>query len=628
MGNNFGGAPFSGSGQHVFSNIKIVSCGTYNDLFNSPVGAIDILVTNIAGTNVSNVRFSCIEIVDSKNDAIYIYKKSGNGFVNLVFENITVDGTGKEYPNNSAGTGNGGVRGYGLLFWGSPSGNATNCNMTYTDRGGNATTNVGTTNIGSLSWTVPGSCPGGCTSLSASVTITSPANGANITGCPVGPIAITATAVPPSGNTITNIEFFVDGSSIGIDNSSTYSMNYNSPAPGAHTLTAVAHFSGGTTATSSTTNIMVGGDIKQTSTAPTIDGTAEALWNNYAAFPLNQGGTTAPDLDGTFKIMYDATNLYLLVDVTDDFPVNNNGANNWEEDGIEVYIDMGNNKSATYGTNDFQYGFLWNNATVFEYKHAATAVTFVRTDKSSPAGYIMEIRFPWSTLLMTPTAGSYMGFDVKINDDDNGGTREHELSWYDGTYGAWNSPALFGTLQFASCGPLPVSFLNFTGEKKNGEVVLDWTTVSEINNNKFIIERSTDLSEWKPVGEVLSKGNSSSVVGYSFTDNAPEGTEIYYRLQQVDIDGSIAYSNTILVKAEERFLSIVPNPFEDLIAINTDLEGNLDVRIYDILGRIVYQTSGESKENKLVITPELPSGAYLITVQSDTFVEQTKIIKR
>ncbi|MCX6183181.1 MAG: carbohydrate-binding protein [Bacteroidetes bacterium] len=153
VGNNFPGSSFNTTGMHTFSDITILRCGTFNDLFYSPVGAIDILVDNVAGNRINNVKFSNINIVDSKNDAIYIYKKNnGDGFYNLIFENITVNGTGKEYPNNNANNYNW-PRGFGILFGNYPAGNGTYCNITYSNRGGTAGLNVNKDQIGTFSWT-------------------------------------------------------------------------------------------------------------------------------------------------------------------------------------------------------------------------------------------------------------------------------------------------------------------------------------------------------------------------------------------------------------------------------------------------------------------------------------------
>jgi hypothetical protein len=156
--NFFPGVGFNNSGMHEFSDITLIGCGTFNDLWNSQIGAIDLACNNVAGTRIQNVRFSKIDILDSKNDAIYIYKWAGDGMSNLVFENITINGTGKEYPHNNATNLNWG-RGYGVLFAASTlTGNGTYCNLSFTNRGGNATTDINSSNKGSFKWTAVTGC--------------------------------------------------------------------------------------------------------------------------------------------------------------------------------------------------------------------------------------------------------------------------------------------------------------------------------------------------------------------------------------------------------------------------------------------------------------------------------------
>ncbi len=152
VNNSFPGAGFNASGMHEFYNIDIVRCGTFNDLFNSPVGAIDIGCSNIAGTRIKNVKFADISITDSKNDAIYFNRKAGEGFYNLIFENITINGTGTEYPDNNVNNLSWG-RGYGILFVGYPTGNGTYCNITYANRGANAASDINNAQKGVFTWT-------------------------------------------------------------------------------------------------------------------------------------------------------------------------------------------------------------------------------------------------------------------------------------------------------------------------------------------------------------------------------------------------------------------------------------------------------------------------------------------
>jgi len=288
----------------------------------------------------------------------------------------------------------------------------------------------------------------------AAVYITSPSNDAILQGCSISPINITAIATPPAGNTVTSIDFLVDGTVIGTDNTSSYEITWNNPTNGSHTLTAVSHYSpSNTTSTSSPVNLTVGASITNTSTAPAIDGTAEALWNSYSTYSLTKGFNNAPNLAGNYKITYDATNLYLLINVTDNVLVNN-GGNAWNNDGAEVFIDIGNTKTSTYGSNDFQFDFNYNSSIVTEYKHNATAgVTYAQTVVGG--GYILEIKFPWSTLGTTsPATGTTIGFDISLDDNDSG-NRDHQVSWNDGTFAEYNNPSLFGSMVF--CSPCPTS---------------------------------------------------------------------------------------------------------------------------------------------------------------------------
>ena len=157
VSNNFPGAPFNNDGMHEIHDITITTCGTFNDTYNNPVADVDIFSATNAGSQVKNVQLYNLDILDSRNDAISISKRSGDGIYNLSFKDITVNGTGKEYPNNNALNRNWG-RGYFVLIAGSPSGNGTYCNMNYSNRGGNAAANEETSAIGTFSWTQSSNC--------------------------------------------------------------------------------------------------------------------------------------------------------------------------------------------------------------------------------------------------------------------------------------------------------------------------------------------------------------------------------------------------------------------------------------------------------------------------------------
>ncbi|MFN3404256.1 MAG: sugar-binding protein [Cytophagaceae bacterium] len=621
--NTFPGVGFSTSGMQEFYDITIIRCGTYNDLYYRPVGAIDLLCTDRSGTRVNNVRFSCISIIDSKNDAIYINRSSGEGFYNLVFENIYMDGTGREVPNNDATNVNG-ARGFFIRFAGNPAGHGTYCNMTYLNRGGNATTNLSTTNIGSFSFTQAGSCPGGCVQ-GVSTTMTSPGT----FGVCNTPVTLTATAVPPSGNTISHIEFFVNGTSIGVDNTSPYSISWNNPAAGIYQVRSVAHFSpSGTSSSSAIQEVVIADGIYNTATAPVIDGNIDAIWGGQKSFPiskLSQGTVSGPaDLSALFKITRDAANLYILVDVTDDI-LRNDGTLNWEKDAIEIFIDMGNDKAGAYGANDFQYTFVYNTPTVFEARHNAVGgVVFAQGAKAG--GYVMEIRIPWATLGGAPASGTFMGIDVHVNDNDSG-TRNAKIAWNDETDNAWQNTALLGTLQIAGCNnPLPVEFINFEGQVIAGNAELSWITASEINNKKFVIQRSSDLNYWDNIGEITSVRELSATKHYSFVDsNTPSGLS-FYRLMQVDFDGNYSYSSIITLSHLQPDWSVFPNPFtEELTIRNTAME-ELWIDIFDLSGKLIFSAFLAPGKLDNTFPLNLNPGVYTMLIRNLTSSQQVKLI--
>lgn len=156
--NTFPGVGFNASGLHDFHNITLIGCGTFNDTYNNRVGAVNIYHANSAGTKVQNIRFYNIDIIDSKCDAVRIAKSSGEGIFNLIFENVTVNATGKEYPGNNVNN-IPAQRGVAVFFDRYPLGGATYCNLNYSNLGGNSNgAAFNTAQKGSFAWTEVSGC--------------------------------------------------------------------------------------------------------------------------------------------------------------------------------------------------------------------------------------------------------------------------------------------------------------------------------------------------------------------------------------------------------------------------------------------------------------------------------------
>ncbi|WP_310554425.1 T9SS type A sorting domain-containing protein [Flavobacterium sp.] len=157
VNNNFAGAEFNSLGIHEFNDITVIGCGTFNNTYNNPAAAIDIFCTATSGTQVKNIKFSNIDIIDAKNDGISIQKFAGDGIYNVAFENININGTGKEYPSNNIENSTM-KRGHFLIYRGYPNGNGRFCGMNYQNRGGDAIYNVNFTEIGAFTATVNATC--------------------------------------------------------------------------------------------------------------------------------------------------------------------------------------------------------------------------------------------------------------------------------------------------------------------------------------------------------------------------------------------------------------------------------------------------------------------------------------
>jgi hypothetical protein len=195
--------------------------------------------------------------------------------------------------------------------------------------------------------------------------------------------------------------------------------------------------------------------IRKASRPIVIDGTAEALWSEARQYKLGNviyaPVSSEQDCSAYFKALWDAQNLYMLVDVTDDSLQNDSDSDLWyQDDCVEVFIDGDNSKSENYDSDDAQYHFDWDRTkpTMDSFEHGSlNGVEFamVTTEK----GYRTEIKFPWSTLGTKPSAGTKIGLDVHVNDDDDGGDRDSKLTWHGKEDNAWQTPRAFGTAELA-----------------------------------------------------------------------------------------------------------------------------------------------------------------------------------
>jgi hypothetical protein len=190
--------------------------------------------------------------------------------------------------------------------------------------------------------------------------------------------------------------------------------------------------------------------------APIINDIIEPVWSSAPVREINQVvlGSRPADYSGKWRALYDNNYLYLLVEVNDATRINDSGGNWWEDDVVEVFIDANNSKGSSYdGMNDFQLGFRWNDNAVHPGGNSVSNTTGINFRMyATPSGYNAEIAIPWTTLGTSPAIGKAIGLDIQIDDDDNGGTRDAQLTSFATNTTAFQNPSVFGTVYMSTCG--------------------------------------------------------------------------------------------------------------------------------------------------------------------------------
>ncbi len=165
---------------------------------------------------------------------------------------------------------------------------------------------------------------------------------------------------------------------------------------------------------------------------------------------------------------------------------------------------------------------------------------------------------------------------------------------------------------------LPVELIYYSAKATGNSSVLSWGTSSESNNNKFVIERSTDGVKFEVIGSVLAKLNTGA--SYNYTDYTPISGNNYYRLTQVDLDGKTSPLGVQLVKhAFDIDFHVYPNPVSGEI-INVVLgNGNYHkLQVIDSFGKIISSASiYKQQDTATVDVSGLSKGIYLLRAIGD-----------
>jgi poly(3-hydroxybutyrate) depolymerase len=213
---------------------------------------------------------------------------------------------------------------------------------------------------------------------------------------------------------------------------------------------------------------------------------------------------------------------------------------------------------------------------------------------------------------------------------------------YDPTTNLHNGLNLYQyMLQFSKAStsvPLPIKLADFTATLAGGtnEVSLDWTTTFEENNHYFLIQRSADGATFSTIDTVAAAVDAENGHTYTYTDLHPLSGANYYRLDQVDLDGTANYSLIREVYVGQNTsggLELVPNPADATVylTIGGNVSGSMQVRLLDVQGRTLRSWIVQKPEgswNQALDVSGLAAGSYFVQVVGTNYRETTTLIKK
>ena len=187
-------------------------------------------------------------------------------------------------------------------------------------------------------------------------------------------------------------------------------------------------------------------------------------------------------------------------------------------------------------------------------------------------------------------------------------------------------------------GPLPVTWLSFTGSAEKADAQLNWATAQEQNSNYYGVERSSDNSTFVAIGTVTAAHNSNSVTNYSFTDASPVNGMNYYRLKQVDLDGQFVYSKVVAVNfngTEANVVAVYPNPAHESFQLQfrNMKAGQYEMNLISPVGQVIQSRSIQVNNpanyaETVNLASGLAQGTYIVRIvdqQQHVFISKVVI---
>jgi hypothetical protein len=161
--------------------------------------------------------------------------------------------------------------------------------------------------------------------------------------------------------------------------------------------------------------------------------------------------------------------------------------------------------------------------------------------------------------------------------------------------------------------PLPVELTAFAAERRSDQFVsVTWATASEKQADRFEVQRSADSRAFETIATATAQGSSSQATRYAALDKTAPAGPLYYRLRQVDLDGTVAYSPVVRVGGAAALeLAVYPNPATERLTATAAAQAGRRYRVLNAVGQVL-ATGAAEQANPSVEVRSLPAGSYLL----------------
>ena len=282
------------------------------------------------------------------------------------------------------------------------------------------------------------------------------------------------------------------------------------------------------------------------------------------------------------------------------------------------YLTIATPGSYTFTLQSDDASYLWlDNAA-----RATTPVAAYAVVKASGQHSVPLIPIPGAAVNLTAGSHPLLAF----YGENNGNNRLQILYSGPDTGGATVVIPQSALCNRQFTGPLPVELVAFTAEAAGRTARLSWRTASEKDNDHFEVERSRDGVSYVRIGNVAGAGTSTAAHDYYLVDDEAAqfgGSTVYYRLRQVDIDGTATFSpiRTVVFGAGAAGgagFSLAPNPASQRVSLYLQTSALGQVRIFDLAGRMVLtQTLTANTNVPTLDLSSLPAGLYVVQLEQN-----------